>query len=33
VSEMECLSPWIVVHSDAIVKGLIDLENALVNVS
>jgi len=29
VSEMECLSPWIVVHSDAIVKSFNDLEDAL----
>jgi len=29
VSEMECLSPWIVIHSDAIVKNLGKLEDAL----
>jgi hypothetical protein len=29
VSPLECLSPWIVVHSDAIVKRLDDLEGAL----
>jgi nucleoside 2-deoxyribosyltransferase len=29
VSEMECLSPWIVIHSDAIVKNLSKLEDAL----
>jgi nucleoside 2-deoxyribosyltransferase len=29
VSEMKCLSPWIVVHSDAIVKSLRELEHAL----
>jgi nucleoside 2-deoxyribosyltransferase len=29
VSEMECLSPWIVIHSDAIVKRFEELENAL----
>ena len=29
VSEMECLSPWIVVHSDIIVKGFSQLEDAL----
>jgi len=29
VSEMECLSPWIVMHSDAIVKSFNELENAL----
>jgi nucleoside 2-deoxyribosyltransferase len=29
VSEMPCLSPWIVVHSDIIVKKLEDLEDAL----
>ncbi len=32
VSEMECLSPWIVVHSDAIVKRFEELEDALKNV-
>ncbi len=31
VSEMECLSPWIVIHSDAIVKSFNELENALKN--
>jgi len=29
ISEMECLSPWIVVHSDAIVKRVEELEDAL----
>jgi len=29
VSEMECLSPWIVIHSDAIVKSFSELEGAL----
>jgi nucleoside 2-deoxyribosyltransferase len=29
VSEMECLSPWIVVHSDAIVKQFEEIEDAL----
>ena len=29
VSEMSCLSPWIVIHSDIIVKGLDDLEGVL----
>jgi hypothetical protein len=29
VSEMECLSPWIVTHSDAIVKRFEELENTL----
>jgi hypothetical protein len=29
VSELPCLSPWIVVHSDAIVKRFEDLEDAL----
>ena len=29
VSEMECLSPWIVFHSDMIVKGFDRLEDAL----
>jgi nucleoside 2-deoxyribosyltransferase len=29
ISEMECLSPWIVVHSDAIVKRFEELEDAL----
>ncbi len=29
VSEMACLSPWIIVHSDVIVKGFGDLEVAL----
>ncbi len=31
VSDLPCLSPWIVVHSDAIVKRFEDLENALKN--
>jgi hypothetical protein len=29
ISEMTCLSPWIVVHSDLIVKSFEDLESAL----
>ena len=29
LSEIECLSPWIVAHSDMIVKTLIQLEDAL----
>jgi hypothetical protein len=29
VSEMDCLSPWIVMHSDAIVKRLEELEDTL----
>jgi hypothetical protein len=29
VSEMECLSPWIRVHSDVIVKGFEELEDTL----
>ena len=29
VSEMECLSPWIVVHSDQIIKSFDELEAAL----
>jgi hypothetical protein len=29
VSEMECLSPWIIIHSDAIVKSFSELEDAL----
>jgi nucleoside 2-deoxyribosyltransferase len=29
VSEMECLSPWIIIHSDAIVKSFNELEDAL----
>jgi nucleoside 2-deoxyribosyltransferase len=29
VSEMDCLSPWIVVHSDKIVKRFDELEDAL----
>jgi nucleoside 2-deoxyribosyltransferase len=29
VSDMECLSPWIIIHSDAIVKSFNDLEDAL----
>jgi hypothetical protein len=29
VSEMECLSPWIIIHSDAIVKSFNALEDAL----
>lgn len=29
VSELECLSPWIVVHSDAVLKGFSQLEDTL----
>jgi hypothetical protein len=29
VSEMECLSPWIIAHSDMIVKSLNQLEDAM----
>ncbi len=29
LSEMTCLSPWIVVHSDAVVKSFADLESIL----
>ena len=29
VSDMECLSPWIIIHSDAIVKSFNELEEAL----
>jgi nucleoside 2-deoxyribosyltransferase len=29
VSEMECLSPWIIIHSDVIVKSFSQLEDAL----
>jgi len=29
VSDMECLSPWIMVHSDAIVKNFNELEDVL----
>jgi nucleoside 2-deoxyribosyltransferase len=29
VSEMKCLSPWIIIHSDAIVKNFNELEDAL----
>ncbi len=29
VSEIECLSPWIVAHSDTIVKSISQLEDAL----
>jgi nucleoside 2-deoxyribosyltransferase len=29
VSELECLSPWIVTHSDVIIKGFDQLEAAL----
>ena len=29
VSDMECLSPWIIIHSDAIVKSFNELEDAL----
>jgi nucleoside 2-deoxyribosyltransferase len=29
ISEMKCLSPWIVFHSDTIINGFTDLEEAL----
>jgi len=29
VSDMACLSPWIVVHSDIIIKSFAELEPAL----
>ena len=29
VSEVKCLSPWIVFHSDVITKGFSQLENEL----
>ena len=29
VSDMDCLSPWIIVHSDLIVKDFVELEAAL----
>ena len=29
VSEMKCLSPWIIIHSDVIVKNFNELEDAL----
>ncbi|MGA3059511.1 MAG: nucleoside 2-deoxyribosyltransferase [Candidatus Bathyarchaeia archaeon] len=29
VSEMECLSPWIIAHSDIIIKSINQLENTL----
>jgi nucleoside 2-deoxyribosyltransferase len=29
VSDMECLSPWIIVHSDVIIKSFSQLEEAL----
>lgn len=29
VSDMECLSPWVVTHSDIVVKGFGELEEAL----
>jgi hypothetical protein len=29
VSEIECLSPWIIAHSDIILKSFDQLENAL----
>ena len=32
VSEMECLSPWIVTHSDAIIKRFEELEDTLKHV-
>jgi len=31
VSNMACISPWIVVHSDAVLKDFQQLENALTN--
>lgn len=31
VSDMKCLSPWIIVHSDAIVKSFNELEDTLQN--
>jgi hypothetical protein len=30
VSDLPCLSPWIVVHSDVIVKSFVELEAALI---
>ena len=33
VSEIECLSPWIIAHSDVVVKGFVQLEEALRKVS
>jgi nucleoside 2-deoxyribosyltransferase len=33
VSEMDCLSPWIVAHSDVIVKSFSALEDALAKIS
>ncbi len=33
VSQMECLSPWIVVHSNVIVKRFEELESALQKIS
>jgi nucleoside 2-deoxyribosyltransferase len=33
VSEMDCLSPWIVAHSDKVVKSLNELEDALAKIS
>ncbi len=32
VSEMDCLSPWIVVHSDIILKSFEELRNTLKNI-
>jgi len=29
ISKMQCLSPWIIVHSDAVVKSFSELEDAL----
>jgi len=29
VSEMNCLSPWIMIHTDAVVKSFIELEDVL----
>ena len=33
ISEMECLSPWIVLHSDVIIKRFEELEDALKRLS
>ncbi len=33
ISEMNCLSPWIVVHSDIIIKRLEELEGTLKSIS
>ena len=32
ISEMECLSPWIIVHSDKIVKRVAELEDVLAKI-